>query len=273
MKNLILRIITGIVYIGVICASLYTTPIVFYSIFLVLHILILHEFYSLLKQKGIHTHAWFAILISALLFTASYCKHYWQMPLDYYILLIPLFMAIFVLQLFKDSKKPFHSISYTFLGLLYISIPFALLPNLAFAENSHVFQSNIIMALFIFIWANDTFAYVWGMTLGKHLLFPRISPKKTVEGFIGGLLSTVGIAYIFSNLLFFELSVLEWIGAAIVIVIASTFGDLTESMFKRYLKIKDSGSILPGHGGFLDRFDSVIFSIPAFFAYLQIITM
>lgn len=273
MKNLFLRIITGLVYIGVIYASLYTTPIVFYIVFLILHILILHEFYSLLNEKGIKTNTWFAILISAILFTASYCKHNWQMPMNYYIILIPLFMAIFIFQLFKDSKKPFHNIAYTFLGLLYIAIPFALLPNIAFSSNSNTMHSNLVMALFVFIWANDTFAYVWGMTLGKHLLFPRISPKKTIEGFVGGLLSTVGIAIVISKYLFFDLTMTQWIGAAIVIVVASTFGDLTESMLKRYLNIKDSGSILPGHGGFLDRFDSVIFSIPAFYAYLQIITM
>lgn len=273
MKNLILRILTGLLYIGVIYASLYTTPIIFYVTFLILHLCILHEFYSLLRAKGIKTLSWFALIVSALLYTAAYCKHYWETPISYHVILIPLFMAIFIIQLFKESKKPFHSIAYTLLGLIYISYPFALLSNLAFDDTSHTFLSNIIMAMFIFIWANDTFAYVWGMTLGKHLLFPRISPKKTIEGFVGGLVSTVGIAIFISKFMFFDLTMNQWIGGAIVIVIASTFGDLTESMFKRYLKIKDSGTILPGHGGFLDRFDSVIFSIPAFFAYLQIITI
>jgi phosphatidate cytidylyltransferase len=273
MKNLILRVTTGILYIAIIVISLYTSPIVFYITFLLIHLAILHEFYSLLHAKGINTLSWLALSISALLFTASYCKHYWEIPISYHILLIPLFMLIFIIQLFKVSKKPFHSIAYTILGLIYISFPFAILPNLAFDNNSNVLLSNIIMALFIFIWSNDTFAYVWGMLLGKHLLFPRISPKKTVEGFIGGLISTIAIAIVISNYFFFDLTLYQWIGAAIVIVIASTFGDLTESMLKRYLQIKDSGTILPGHGGFLDRFDSVIFSIPAFFTYLQIITL
>ena len=127
----------------------------------------------------------------------------------------------------------------------------------------------MILLLFAFTWINDTFAYLTGMLLGKHPLCPKISPKKTIEGFAGGCFFTIVCAAVIAYV-YMEGMELHIVGLAVLIVIASTLGDMVESRFKRWVGVKDSGKMLPGHGGFLDRFDSVIFSIPIFFAYLQI---
>ena len=128
------------------------------------------------------------------------------------------------------------------------------------------------MSIYIFIWINDTGAYLSGVTLGKHKLFPRISPKKSWEGSIGGALLTVASAFAVAHFFNF-MNIWQWIGMALVVVVFGTFGDLTESMMKRHLGIKDSGHILPGHGGILDRLDSMLLSIPAVVIYLLAISL
>ena len=273
MKNLILRSATGIIYIAAIFASFYTTPVVFFSIFLLIMLFSLNEFYIIVKKKRFNAHVLLANLIAVSIFTCSYILNFTNYTISYSIFIIPLLLILFTIQLFKQSKEPIHSLAITFFGIIYIALPFSLLPYLSFNPETNGIFSNMVFSMFIIIWSNDTFAYIWGISLGKHKLLERISPKKTIEGFIGGLISTVGIAILIALYFSHELSVIQWIGAAIVLVFAATFGDLTESMFKRYINIKDSGKLLPGHGGFLDRFDSVIFCIPAFFAYLQIINL
>lgn len=273
-KNLLLRIVTGLLYIGAIFLALYSVPFVFYSIFLIIMLFALNEFYLILRIKRIQSQVLLANIIAVVMFSLSYFKNHLGFQIDYAPILIPLFLFIYIVELYKGLKQPIHNIAFTILGLVYIAVPFSFLPHIAFLDLTDLsIKSNLVFSMFIFIWANDTFAYIWGITLGKHLLFPRISPKKTIEGFVGGLLSTLGIAVFISKYISQDLSLNAWLGAAVVIVIAATFGDLTESMLKRYLNIKDSGKMLPGHGGFLDRFDSVIFSIPAFFTYLQIINL
>ena len=137
--------------------------------------------------------------------------------------------------------------------------------------DSRSYHYAFLLALFVFIWVNDSFAYLTGSLFGKHRMFERISPKKSWEGFIGGAAFTIAASVIFANY-FTQLPLWGWIGFAILMIIFGTLGDLVESLFKRTLNVKDSGNILPGHGGILDRIDSVIFSIPALFIYVEIIS-
>ena len=164
------------------------------------------------------------------------------------------------------------------LSQMYIVLPLSLINVLAFKTKSFTCFSDevpfyvIPLAIYIFIWANDTGAYLSGSLLGKHKLFPRISPKKSWEGSIGGALLTVAGAVVIS-LFYGFMNVWQWVGMALVVVVFGTFGDLTESMVKRHLGIKDSGKMLPGHGGILDRLDSMLFAIPAVVMYLVVISL
>ena len=181
---------------------------------------------------------------------------------------------MFIEELYLKQKNPINDWAYTMLGQMYVAMPFAMIFFLAFQINM-----LIPLCLFIFLWVNDSGAYCTGSLLGRHKLFPRISPGKTWEGSIGGgilVLIVAGVIGYFANndpsnphLL----SIGGWIGLGLVVVVFGTWGDLVESLFKRTLGIKDSGKILPGHGGMLDRFDSSLLAIPAAVIYLYSITL
>lgn len=157
----------------------------------------------------------------------------------------------------------------------YVIFPFLLLIRLPFlaacAGDYHIYAPHLIISIFILIWLNDTFAYIVGKTMGRHKLFERISPKKTIEGFAGGLVFTITGAYILSRY-YSILPPFEWMVTAAILVVFGTLGDLVESKLKRNAGVKDSGNIMPGHGGILDRLDSIIFAIPFLFLYYQIIS-
>lgn len=183
-------------------------------------------------------------------------------------ILIPLLASIPIIELFKQSDRPFQNISYTLLGPIYAGFPFALLSFLAFYQSA-VYNAHFILAFFLLLWTNDTGAYLCGKALGRHKLFERISPKKTWEGFIGGVLLT-GALGIYLSFLYPEISFVDGLVMALIISVFGTLGDLIESMLKRSLNVKDSGSVLPGHGGLLDRFDGLLLSVPVLFFYLEL---
>lgn len=179
------------------------------------------------------------------------------------------FLCCFIIQLYMKDKDPITRWSHSFMGQVYIALPIGLLSFLAFEPSSTFLFYNpwLLLSFFAFIWINDTGAFLVGSAIGKKRLFERISPKKSWEGFWGGIAFNLVLAYILSTQ-FNVLSQLEWYGLAITVSIFATLGDLCESLLKRTLQIKDSGSILPGHGGMLDRFDSVLLAAPAAVIYL-----
>lgn len=272
MKNLLIRALTGIVYIAIIIAALFTTLPVFFTIFGIIMLFVLNEFYKNLKIKGIEVD----IIITNVLAICVYAMpiiHLYSKTFEFLPAVILFTLVLFAIELFRDDENPFHRIAFGLCGIIYTCVPFTLLAYYKIAGITTIgsmgsdFASLMILLLFIFTWSNDVFAYLTGMLLGKHPLCPKISPKKTIEGFIGGLIFTIAISVIIAN----YYKAYELIGLAVLIVIFSTLGDLVESRLKRYIGVKDSGKMLPGHGGFLDRFDSVLFAIPAFFAYLQLL--
>lgn len=273
IKNLLTRTATGIVYVSLIMIALYSFSWLFFGVFTVVMCLILKELIAVLALKN-HSILKLPIYIfSIALFTLA-CGNVcygWNIP--YSFVAIPFILALCVWQLFQKTENPFESIVYSLFAVLYVALPFCLLIHIVGGNNEvlPLSQLHVAAIMFIFIWSNDSFAYLWGVSLGRHKLFPRISPKKSVEGFVGGLISTVILAFFIAQWIETPLSAWQWVGAAVCIVLASTFGDLFESMLKRYAEVKDSGNLLPGHGGFLDRFDSVLFSIPTFYVYLQIV--
>jgi phosphatidate cytidylyltransferase len=186
----------------------------------------------------------------------------------YYFIFFPLLSCVYMIKLYKKfERKPFTNIAYTFLGIFYIAVPLALLNIAAFEEGSYRFE--IIFGCLFILWATDTGAYFAGSLFGKRKLFERISPKKSWEGVIGGALlalaMTYGISYFFDLLAFWE-----WLSICVIIIIGGVYGDLIESLLKRSIEIKDSGNSLPGHGGFLDRFDGLFISAPFIVAFLEI---
>jgi phosphatidate cytidylyltransferase len=174
-----------------------------------------------------------------------------------------------IIELFKQNKDPFANVAITLIGVIYVSMPFGLLSYLVFYPPfGDTYNPSFLIAYFLLMWANDSGAYIVGSLIGKHKLFERISPKKTWEGFIGGAFFTLLAAWAIS-LYLHELSLMHWLFVGSITFSFGTFGDLVESQLKRSVGMKDSGKMLPGHGGILDRFDSIIFSAPIVFVYLM----
>ncbi len=263
MRELLVRAISGLVYTSVIIGSILYSKESFYIVFYLLMILCLFEFKNLIKLS----YKWTFIVATLIYFRFS------NLPmLDFKYFHFFLIVSIFVPFIYQvlNSKVNLTSskLGHYLLALAYITIPFTLLTQIPFINNNY--HPNIIIGFFILIWINDSFAYLVGSTLGRTKLYEKISPNKTVEGAIGGLLATVIAAY-FISIYFTSLSYLNWTIIALITVIFGVLGDLMESKFKREAGVKDSGNLIPGHGGFLDRLDSVIFAAPFVYVYLHII--
>lgn len=188
--------------------------------------------------------------------------------LAYLIWLLPLLPAVFITELFGRSTMPFTSIGFTILGLAYVILPFLCFFSLAFIDGR--FNYEIPLGFLLILWANDTGAYLAGRALGKHKLFERISPNKTWEGLGGGVLLSIVLALI-AHHYFDAFTLTQWLVIAILISTFGTLGDLVESMLKRSLEVKDSGNILPGHGGLLDRFDGLLLAAPMVYFYVMVL--
>ncbi len=267
MNNFTKRIITAIIFAFIIISSIIINPYTFSGLFLLITIAGIIEFHKILSQKDFNFRLFPVILASIMIYVitflflnniASY-KLFW--------LLVPIISFIFISELYKNNSNPISNISISLFIIIYLGISFSLLNVIAFDNGKY--HWNLILSILFMVWTNDTGAYLSGMTFGKHKLFERISPKKTWEGAIGGLIFTLILAYVLS-LFWKELNLVQWLIFATIVVVMGVWGDLTESLFKRKLNIKDSGNILPGHGGILDRFDALIMAIPMIAAYLEL---
>ena len=275
------RAITGVFFVAVMLGSLLCGHYVFGGFYLLLSLLCLQEFYKLIRQAthlrpnmgigmigAVAIYAVFALLT----YSNSLATPDAEMHIPVHkliILLVPVLVAVFILELFQEKADPISNIAYTFTGILFAAVPFTFFHALAYVSNAG-FNYHIPMAFLLMLWANDTGAYLVGRSLGRTKLFERHSPKKTWEGFIGGVLISAGVGYIIS-IYFKDMPWNNWISVAIIISLVGTLGDLVESMFKRSLGIKDSGGILPGHGGLLDRFDGLLMAAPIVFTYLYFV--
>jgi phosphatidate cytidylyltransferase len=188
---------------------------------------------------------------------------------QYYYVLSPLLTFVFFIKLYKSKdEKPFKNIAYTFLGIIYVALPFTLFTVLAFIKND-TYDPNIVLGCLFLLWSSDSGAYFAGTKFGKTKLFERVSPKKSWEGSIGGLLTAMVVATIISKY-YTNYSPFQWYAIGVIIVVAGTYGDLVESLFKRSINIKDSADTIPGHGGFLDRFDGLLLSIPFIIPFVKL---
>ena len=275
MKNFIQRAITGLIFVAVLIGCIIGSPLSFGVLFCIISAMATAEFCNLMnQQEGVKMNRNICVLGSMTLFL---CFFYYGMNPAQTSIFIPYLIIIIYLmisELYLKKENPLNSWAYAMLSQLYVGLPFALLNVLAFQSNGIGSEYLFILPLSIFgfNWINDTGAYCTGMLLGKHPLFKRISPKKSWEGSIGG--ATLSVAASFAMAHYFPImSTAAWVGMSLVVVVFGTWGDLTESLMKRHLGIKDSGNILPGHGGMLDRFDSAIMAIPAAVVYLYFISL
>ena len=281
MKNFFVRTITGIIFVAAIVAS-FLRPEAMVLLFSIVTGLTVWEFTGLVNGREQVTVNRFICTVAAVYF--FYAMTYFCS--DLYggvaksVVFIPYLVTIvylLVAELYLKQEDPIHDWAYTMLSQMYIALPFSLLNVLAFtaAPNGQVsFNTLLPLSVFVFLWVNDTGAYCVGSLMGKHKLFPRISPGKSWEGSIGGAVFVLAAAWVISEYLSGGLlNLWQWMGLGLVVVIFGTWGDLVESLFKRTLGIKDSGSILPGHGGMLDRFDSSLLAIPAAVVYLYTISL
>lgn len=276
MKNLITRAITGTFFIGIIIGAILYSKFTLLALLVTITTLTLTEFYKLIERNNFQK---LTLLVNLLggnyLVLALYLSASNILSEAYNgIIFIPYLIYIiccFIMQLYMEDKDPITRWSHSFLGQVYIALPLGLLSYLAFEPTSSFLFYNpwLILSFFAFIWINDTGAFLVGSSIGKRRLFERISPKKSWEGFWGGIVFNLVLAYFLSSQ-FNVLSQFEWYGLAITVSVFATLGDLCESLLKRTLQIKDSGSILPGHGGMLDRFDSVLLATPAVVVYFYL---
>lgn len=262
---MLIRSISGAVFVVIVVSSIFLSPWMFGVLFF--FFVIIGSFELIKSSKNVSqvsinkpvAYLSSALVYIVLLFGSVYGVYSWMYGL---LLLLPI---SFLAELYRKKDLPFVNVAYSLLPALYIALPMGLLNFF-----SNIGEGKFLFAFFITIWAGDTFAYIVGSLIGKHRLFERISPKKSWEGSIGAFLMTIGLSLFYPS--FFGIfEAWQWVVFACISFLAGSFGDLVESLFKRSMNVKDSGSIMPGHGGVLDRFDAVILASPFIFVFLQII--
>lgn len=267
-NNLTQRIIAGLFGAFVIIMSLYHGPWTYFCVFLAISITTQLEFYKLVGLDGMLPLKTFGTFCGSSIFVLSFLIELGYLNTNLYYLIFPIATCVYLIYLYrKDEKKPFTGIAFTFLGIVYVAIPFSLLNIIAFDSGGYEFE--LILGSLLILWAHDTGAYFAGVRFGKRKLFERVSPKKSWEGSVGGLILAGAMATGISYATDF-IPLMSWLCIAVIIVIGGTYGDLVESLFKRSIEIKDSGRLIPGHGGFLDRFDGLLLSAPFITAFLKI---
>lgn len=270
--NLIIRTLTGILFVAVMVGAIVYSPLTMFLLFACITSLAITEFCNIVNEReDVDINPTICSVSGVYLFAASFLYNY-GLPLAQNIFTPYLICIIYLLisELYLQRESPINNWAYAMMSQLYIAVPFSIIPCLAFSNNGFVWIYPL--AIFLFLWTNDTGAYCFGTLFGKHRLFERISPKKSWEGSIGGGVLSLVVA---SVVAYFDqsLNLWQWLGFALVVVVFGTWGDLVESLLKRQLGIKDSGNILPGHGGMLDRFDSSLLAIPAVAVYLYFLSI
>ena len=263
------RVLTSIVFVIVLIGGTILHSSALFVIFSTIVVVGMLEFYKIAK-KAQHKPQ----IISGLIFGLYVLVTNFLIAANlagkiFYFSYIPFVALFMIIELFRQNTNPFSNVAVTLMGAIYVSMPFGLLSYLVFYPPfGNNYNPSFLIAYFFLMWANDSGAYIVGSLIGKHKLFERISPKKTWEGFFGGAFSALLAAWGISRFLH-ELSLMHWMIVGSITSCFGTVGDLVESQLKRSIDIKDSGRILPGHGGILDRFDSILFSAPIVFVYLM----
>ena len=278
LKNMTIRAITGTIFVAAV-VTCFLRPEAMMFLFALVTALSVWEFTGLVNNSGdVRVNRFICTVAGVYLFLAfaGFCSGI--TPAAVFIPYLLTVVYLFISELYTKAPNPINNWAYTMLSQMYIALPFSMINVVAFHStgDAHVYDYLLPLSIFIFLWTNDTGAYISGSLLGRHKLFPRVSPGKSWEGSIGGGLLVLAVAALVGYLANSSegghtLSIPAWMGLGLVVVFFGTWGDLVESLFKRTLGIKDSGKILPGHGGMLDRFDSSLMAFPAAVIYLYTI--
>ena len=279
MKNLMVRTLSGLVLVAVFVGAVLGSQWSFGALLLLILVGGQTEFYKLARETGLSPQRWMGLAVGVLLFALNFIvfRQFSRSVTDeaggavlYLLLYIGLLLpTLFVCELFRRSATPLANLGATLLGVLYVAVPLSLLLYVPVLAGDGVWRPETVLCYIFIIWATDVFAYLVGMTFGRHRLCERLSPKKSWEGFFGGLAGAVatGLAAAYA----LDTNYWVWGGLALVASLSGVAGDLVESMFKREAGVKDSGQVIPGHGGVLDRFDALLLSAPYVFLYLLLV--
>jgi phosphatidate cytidylyltransferase len=268
LPELTQRIIAAIFGGALLISSIIYSEWSYFVIFFLICMFASLEFYKLLGLDGNLPLKSYGTVNSLFIYTLTFLIARQSLETKYYLLIFISLSAVYLIKLYiKKDKTPFTNIAFTFLGIIYVGIPFALLNLAIFYDNSYNYE--IILGSLFMLWASDTGAYFAGKNFGRRKLFERVSPKKTWEGSLGGTIAAVSVGIVLSYY-FTSMPVWKWIAISLIIVVAGTYGDLVESLFKRSIRIKDSGRSIPGHGGFLDRFDGLLIAAPFIVAFVRL---
>lgn len=271
ISNLIVRAISGVFFVAIMVVGM-LRPLSMVFLFTLITGMAVWEFTGLANNReGVTVNRFICSVAGIFLSLAMYGFCSGITPAIVFIPYLVTLVYLFVSELYLKQSDPIHDWAYAMLSQLYVALPFSCIYILAYTQE--VFNWIMPLCIFVFLWCNDTGAYCSGSLLGKHKLFPRISPAKSWEGSIGGGILVLGVAALVGYLeqKYFVapvMTIVQWMGLGLVVVVFGTWGDLVESLMKRTLGIKDSGNILPGHGGMLDRFDSSLMAIPAAVVYI-----
>ena len=268
MTNLQQRVLAAVAGVPVILFMIGYADWTFVLLFTLMSALTQREFYKLLGLDGYEPLTAYGTVVGCLVCVLAYLAEKRLVDTDAYFLICPASSMVFLIKLYKKrDMKPFTNIGFTFLGIIYVAMPFALL--IVLALRGGVYHPAIIIGCLLLLWASDSGAYFAGTYFGRRKLFERVSPKKSWEGAVGGAIAAGLVAL---GLAFYapELRPWQWYCVGGIIVVTGTYGDLVESLFKRSIAIKDSGTSIPGHGGFLDRFDGLLLAAPFIITFLKL---
>ncbi len=275
MSNFAERTLTAILFVIVLLGSIVQSEFAASILFFVIILLCQREFYNFFNPTDIKPQKLVGIIGGLSFFSLSVAASQTGLTGETLFLITPVIFLIFIIELFRKRPQPIPNIAFTILGIIYIAVPFTLLHELSYFSNTgfgNNYNYEVLMGFFFILWANDTGAYLVGRSIGKNKLFERISPKKTWEGSIGGAILGLIVGYC-NFLLFPAISLPIWLSIAAIIVVFGSLGDLVESLFKRSMNIKDSGKLLPGHGGVLDRFDGIFIAAPLVYTFLKVLSI
>ncbi len=270
MKELLTRSVTGLVYGLLMVGSLLLHPLAFLLVYLSVTVLSMNEFLTLSRREGLKPLRLPALIMIASAFIIGFFHRYADLSSIYFIILPAMIICLYIIELFRKGDKPFLNLAMIFMGLIYIGLPLTLINELFYNPYTIGYSAELLIFFFMVLWLNDTGAYLVGSLIGRTKLAERISPKKTWEGLIGGLLFAFLVTGLFGRFFIDIPRFDQWVITGII-VIFGTLGDLLESVWKRSLGIKDTGKILPGHGGWLDRLDSILLAVPAVYITITIL--